>query len=231
MYDVAFCIPTTSHNREWISSDDSYLHRILLDSCHNYSNDVHLTFYIGFDQDDEIFSSASQRNKLNEEYPQFHIEWIPFSPEKGNVVRIWNKLAEIAVENGHTYLMILGDDIKLPKDSGWLNLFIKNLKKQNNIGWAAGWSNNDNIATQFLIHKTHLDIFGFVFPPQIKNWFCDNWMNDIYPAKYKSWRKDYHLLNVGGAPRYQPINDQNLCQMLVKRHRSKLTRHLNLIIS
>tara|TARA_R110000822_G_scaffold203463_1_gene340364 strand:+ start:288 stop:788 length:501 start_codon:yes stop_codon:yes gene_type:complete len=160
---------------------------------------------------------------------RFQIVWFEQKPEKGNVVKIWNSLGQQAIDDGFDYLMVLGDDIELPKDASWLRVFQKDLKKNQNIGWSAGWSNNDAIATQFLIHKTHIDIFGFIFPPSLRNWYCDNFLNDIYPDKYKSWRKSYKLLNAGGLPRYNPLNDAKLCAMLVKRHKPQLNRFLNQI--
>ena len=41
-------------------------------------------------------------------------------------------------------------------------------------------NNNDIIPTQFLFHKNHYEIFGWIFPPQIKNWQCDNFIYNIY---------------------------------------------------
>ena len=123
--------------------------------------------------------------------------------------------------------MVLGDDIVCDKRKEWLGIFIKNLKNNNNIGFSAGWSNNDKIPTQFLIHKTHIDIFGFVYPPQIYNWYCDNWMAQVYGKKFGNWLKDYKLLNVGGEPRYTPNNDKRLCDMLVSRHRKKIIKYIN----
>lgn len=52
-------------------------------------------------------------------------------------------------------------------------------------------------------------------------------MNEIYPKKLKYWRKDYPLLNVGGEPRYLPLNDRKLCDMLVRRYKPNLSGYLN----
>ena len=39
--------------------------------------------------------------------------------------------------------------------------------------------------------------------------------------------KNYQLLNVGGEPRYEPKNDNKLCEMLVKRYKPTLSRFFN----
>ena len=84
-------------------------------------------------------------------------------------------------------------------------------------------------ATQFLIHRTHWNIFEFVFPPQIRNYFCDDFMNEIYPKRYRYWRQDFPLYNTGGQPRYIPNNDRKLCQFLLRRHKKGLNEFLNSI--
>jgi hypothetical protein len=148
---------------------------------------------------------------------------------KGKPTWIWNRLGEQAIEDGFEYLKLLGDDIQLPKDSGWLGCFVNKLKKNNNIGFSAGWSNNNAIPTQFLVHKSHYEIFGFFYPPPIHNYFCDDWMYGIYPEKYRNWLKQFSLLNLGGNPRYIPKDDKKLCELLIKRYRPKLNRFLQKI--
>lgn len=225
--NVAFIVPTTSRNRNWKNVADSDLYKTLLTSLDRYTPHLGITIFIGFDKDDPLFSIFEQRQKINAVFSKFKVIWRQLEPDHGNVVKAWNHLANVAIFEGFEYIMVLGDDIKMPNDNCWLRVFQKRLKSQNNVGWSAGWSNNDQIATQFLIHKTHIDIFGFVFPPALTNWFCDNWMNDIYPDKWKSWFKSYPLLNTGGDPRYIPLNDKVLAERLVKRHRPSLNRFLN----
>ena len=230
MTKVAFIVPSTTNKREWSSVKDTYLFNILMSELHNKPPiDCDITLFVGYNIDDKIYSIMEERMTCNAIFHNFKIEWIPFNDEyKGKPTHIWNELAEVALLKGFEYMKVLGDDITLPNDAYWLSAMINKLKKNNNIGWSAGWSNNNDIATQFLIHKTHLDIFEFVYPPQIHNWFCDNWLNDIYSEKYKNWMINYQLLNVGGEPRYTPKNDKKLCQMLVKRHKPRFNRFLSL---
>ena len=160
---------------------------------------------------------------------KFKIVWIEFKPDPGNVVAVWNGLMKVAINHGFDWFKILGDDIRLPNDPSWLRVFQKAIVKNNYMGWSAGYSNNDNIATQFLIHKNHWATFEFVFPPLLKNWYCDDWINQVYPDQYKYWRKDYPLLNVGGQPRYNPRNDKKMCETLVRRHKKDFREFLNLV--
>ena len=225
---TAFLVPSTTRNTDWTSIEETHLHNILLRTLDKHPPPVPISVFVGYDEDDPIYSNEEERLKLNAIYMRFRIIWIPFQPDPGNVVAVWNGLMKVAMKHGFQWFKILGDDIRLPNDPSWLRVFQKAVVKQNYIGWAAGYSNNDNIATQFLIHRTHWEIYEFVFPPLIKNWYCDDWMNETYPEKYKTWRKDYPLLNVGGLPRYNPKNDRKLCDMLLRRHSRDLPEFLNL---
>lgn len=226
---TAFLVPSTTRNTDWTKIEETHLYNILFRTLDKYCPPVPISVYVGYDTDDPIYSIDEERLKMNAIHMKFQIVWVPFQPDPGNVVAVWNGLMKVAMEHGFQWFKILGDDIRLPNDPSWLRVFQKAITKNNYIGWAAGWSNNNDIATQFLIHKTHWEIYEFVFPPLIKNWFCDDWMNEIYPPKYKYWRKDYPLLNCGGNPRYVPKNDRKLCDALVKRHSRDLPEFLNLI--
>ncbi len=228
MNKVAFCIPTTTNKRDWKSAEETDLWRVLFTELENYlPTNSEITCFVGYDYDDKIWENVEERMKCNASFTKFKIEWTCFKVEKGQVNIIWNDLAGFAVSEGFDYLKILGDDIRLPRDTAWLSCFINKLKKNQNIGWVAGWSNNDNIPTQFLIHKTHLDIFGWVYPPEIANWGVDDAMYQLYPKKYGIWLKSYPLLNVGGDPRYEIKFSEQFVKSIVKRHKSKLNRFLS----
>ena len=228
-YSTAFLVPSTTRNRDWESIEETYLYNTLLRTLDKHTPPVDISVYIGYDRDDEIYSKEEERLKVNAIFMKFKIVWIEFESDPGNVVAVWNGLMKVALSHGFNWFKILGDDIRLPNDPSWLRVLQKAIVKNNYVGWGAGYSNNDNIATQFLIHRTHWEIFEFVFPPQIKNYFCDDWMNEVYPEKYKIWRKDYPLLNTGGLPRYIPRNDRKLCDMLVRRHKKEIPEFLNMV--
>lgn len=41
-------------------------------------------------------------------------------------------------------------------------------------------ANNDKIFTHSFVHRTHIDIFGHLFPPSFKNWWSDDWISTVY---------------------------------------------------
>ena len=231
MKKIAFCVPTTTNKREWKTAEETDLWRVLFNDLEKHTpTDCDITCFIGYDSDCKVWSLVEERMKCSATFTKFNIEWVAFGDQvKGKPTWIWNDLANIAMENGYEYLKILGDDIRLPRDTGWLSCFINKLKKNQNIGWVAGWSNNDDIPTQFLIHKTHIDIFGWVYPKEIPNWGCDDALFQVYPQKWGVWLKSYPLLNVGGEPRYDIEFNPKFIKAIVKRHKPKLNRFLQQI--
>tara|TARA_R110002012_G_scaffold16776_2_gene64189 strand:+ start:843 stop:1532 length:690 start_codon:yes stop_codon:yes gene_type:complete len=225
---VAFLIPSTTNNRdEWQTAQDTYLWKILCESLEKYTPDHEIKLFIGYDDDDRIYSVAEERLKFRAKFMNYKIEWFPQFHKKGKVTMIWNSLAYEALKQEYDYMKVLGDDIRMPNDKGWLGCMINKLKKNQNIGFSAGWSNNDQIPTQFLIHKNHINIFDFVYPNEIPNWGCDNWMYDVYPEKYRNWLKSYPLLNVGGQPRYEIQFSETYVAAIVRRYKPKFIKFLS----
>jgi hypothetical protein len=60
---------------------------------------------------------------------------------------------------------------------------VYNEKNRILVGWL-GYSNNERIPTQFLIHKIHLEIFDWVYPPEIPNWGVDDMILSNYYHKH-----------------------------------------------
>ena len=225
---VAFLIPSTTNNRdEWKEAQDTYLWKILCESLDKYTPDHEIKLFIGYDDDDRIYSVAEERLKFRAKFMNYKIEWFPQFHKKGKVTMIRNSLAYEALKQEYDYMKVLGDDIRMPNDKGWLGCMINKLKKNQNIGFSAGWSNNDQIPTQFLIHKNHINIFDFVYPNEIPNWGCDNWMYDVYPEKYRNWLKSYPLLNVGGQPRYEIQFSETFVAAIVRRYKPKFIKFLS----
>ena len=224
--DTAFLIPSTSHARSWTDVTHTYLHTHACTSLRALGSGG-ATVYVGYDDDDRILASPEARAALAELHPHLAFRWTAFSPDKGNVVRIWNALAEQALQDGKAYLMVAGDDIVYPQEESttWLQTLRGSLRAQHHVGWASGFSGNDRIATQFLVHKTHVQLLGWVFPPAMRNWYCDDFLNEVYPSTYRAWHKDVQIPNAGGTERYTPnVEHRALCDQLVAQHRAPLAR-------
>jgi len=231
MVKFAFIVPSTSNKRpEWKSAENSYLWTILCSSLEKNTPEIgdrRIKIFVGYDVDDRIYSVQTERLKFSAKFMNFDIEWFDQPIEtKGKLSTIWNNLGREALDQGYDYIKILGDDIRMPNDTGWLGMFANQLNRNDNIGFSAGWSNNTNIPTQFLVHKTHYEIFGFFYPEEIPTWGVDDALYQLYPAKYRNWNKSMPLLNVGGSPRYEITFSEKFVKAVVKRHKPKLNMFL-----
>jgi len=218
---LAIIIPSTSKGRDWKYPRHSYLFKTLCSIKETTSSNIKV--YVGIDEDDLFYSDT-----CIEFFNIFGIlmEFVRVNVPKGHVTKIWNILAKKAYDDGCEYLYMCGDDITFSK-RGWLEESIKILQENGNIGMTGPKNTNGNtrILTQCLVHRKHIDIFGFFFPEEIKNWYCDDWINDIYPRIRIP--EMYTCFNSGGEPRYTIEHSRELCQQLVNRDKKILERYKN----
>jgi len=208
---IAFLLPSTTKNRPWDKIEDTYLYNIfgksLLDTI-GEGNGMEYTAYIYIDIDDPIYSQKKELIKLKQLLePKIKVCYFyDKSIKKGHLTSMWNRLFKLAYNEKNDYFYQCGDDIMF-KNKNWLDECINVLQKQNNIG-ICGPINPPNkaILTQTLVSRKHMDIFGYYFPKQIQNWFCDDWINVVYHPNHVN--KLTHLVaeNVGGNPRYHVPN-------------------------
>ena len=222
MQKISFLIPSTSKNRKWNVPTDSYLYNTINSfnkTCANSKN-IKYKFFIGIDSDDIFYNE-----KNIEIFKQLaDIIFIPVSVEKGHVTKIWNCLAKHAFNESFDYMYICGDDV-IQYTNDWVEESIKVLQKNNNIGVTGPMCiNNKKILTQCFVHNTHYKIFGFFFPEEIKNWYCDDWINLIYPST--PIPTNYTCNNIGGEPRYKIIMCPNLSEY-VKRDKLIIEKYIN----
>lgn len=234
---IGMLIPSTSKGRNWTTIQESYLFKHTLKSfLLTYDKSHKYTFYIGIDRDDRIYD-----NKINIDYfikfakvminIDINFVYMDNIP-KGHLTVMWNKLFKIAYDDECEYFFQCGDDIEF-KTNGWVEDCISKLQENNNIGLVGPVNNNPRILTQSFVSKKHMELFGYYFPPEIINWFCDDWINEVYRSINKFFPLENHLcINVGGTPRYNVNNKicnnnnefniennkmRNICTNIVKR--------------
>jgi len=213
---VGIILPTTSRGRDWTYPRHSYFLSMLATFIETMSPGYSYTFYIGYDSDDPFYIRTDVRDFFQRVHSD--IQWIPVDVPKGHVTLIWNILALKAYNDGCDYLYQCGDDIKFLK-AGWVDASIRLLQANGNIGMTGPQNDgNTTILTQAMVHRTHLEIFnGKFFPPEIKNWYCDDWLNGVYPRL--PLPPEYRCCNTGGDPRYEIAYMQNECLELIRKGR------------
>jgi len=209
---IGILIPSTSSGRPWTTYADSYLYTLSLKTfLLTYDKEHTYTFYIGVDKNDKIYDNP----KEVQQYKRFvgimknvSIEFCTiYGVQKGHLTAMWNQLFRRAYDEKCDYFFQCGDDISF-KTKGWVNDSIATLQSFNDIGMTGPINNNPNILTQSFVSRKHMDLFGYYFPEEIVNWFCDDWINEVYRGIYRFFPLTQHFCeNLGGAPRYNINND------------------------
>lgn len=194
---VAVCTSSRSVS-EWNSIDDSDLWRILILSINRmttedqyYTNDLRL--YVAFDDDDGFWL---------ENGPKLQEKWNELSPHPLTIItkvfkRVpstipWNNITMTAYNDGVEYFLRVNDDTEI-RTKDWVTMVIKELSTMDNFGVVGPKSmeGNTNILVHDAVHRSHIDLFGFYYPP-FKNWYIDNWITFVYRHRTKV----LHDLNV-----------------------------------
>jgi hypothetical protein len=212
---VAILIITTSNMRDdWKCIKDTYLYNLSLKTfLLTYDKEHKYKFYIGIDHNDRIFDNLKNQDeikKFTKAFSNIEFEFIVYDDkvQKGHCTLMWNILFERAYNDAYKYFYQCGDDIVFTT-KGWINDSITVLKKNNDIGLTGPVNNNNRILTQSFVSRKHMEIFGWYFPEEIKNWCCDDWYNIVYSPNYLYPLNNHYAANNGGKPRYNINNNPN----------------------
>ena len=209
MIFISLLIPTIKLNNSEFT--DIFLKSFLKFSNFNY---YYFYIYLGYDYND--FGNKTEYNDIP---LSCELIYVKLPPETNSIVKKWNYLLEIAILNNPdcNYFYQLGDDIQF-LNSGWENEFIYNLSQTNFIGITGPIDlNNTNLLTQIFFSKRHWKIFGYLFDAEIENWYCDNWINNIYSNNFIHFSKSKIINSSGNNCRYDPklINSQKLNELII----------------
>jgi len=226
---IGLIIPSTSSKRNYKNIEDLNLFKILINSMKNKLNkNYEYNFYIGYDHDDQFYNKNKHQiinyfNKLKLQNSNIYL--IQIHNKKGNLSAIWSDLAVIASKKCE-YLYQIGDDIEIITPN-WEDKFINKLKENNNIGVVGATDlNNKNLMTQSFVHKNHLKIFKTYFPKELKNWYVDDWVQNVYKPSLSHLFKNLFLKNSGGVPRYDIYNINTLYKEILNRDKIYLKNYL-----
>ena len=144
---------------------------------------------------------------------------------------MWNRLFYCAYRDGNEYFYQCGDDIQFI-NKGWVSKSIELLQLYNGYGVTGPQDTMQHrVHTQSFVSRRHYEIFSVYFPPQIKNWFCDDWITKVYADALLFPLRDKWCMNVGGAPRYTSPRENNtlekerqLCDKLIFAGKIKLKK-------
>ena len=233
---IGILIPITSKNRNWRTIKESYIYNIFLKSfLTTYCQQYEYTIYLGFDDDDKIFSKIKEQKTLLTFVSIMKNVGLKFIPmgniNKGHLTKMWTKLMNIAYDENCDYFYQCGDDIEF-LDKGWVTDSIGILKQTNDIGVTGPYEKmQSRVLTQSFVSRKHKDIFGYFFPHEIINWFCDDWMTWVYKPCFFLPLYDKWCLNLGGQERYEIVGKKTTkmkkkCKKLIERDREKIFNYI-----
>jgi len=243
---IAVIIPVTSNKCNYNNFKDTDLFNILFKSFFtSYSlsaavgpGDLNYEykFYLGIDSDDAFYQNDKVQNDINTFINVMKNTTIEFltidSLNKGNVCYIWNELFKKAYEDNYDYFLQIGSDIYF-QDKGWVDECIDILKQNNDIGVVGmtdmgrkKYNPNDTLLTQSFVSRKHMDIFGFYYPHEFKNWFIDDWISEIYDKNKRKFIIPHRIYNCGGQPRYNIYGDRSLCDMMLNKYENNISEYL-----
>jgi hypothetical protein len=207
---ISILVPCTSKDRDWNHMRETYLFQYTLRTflatrCpgHEY------IFYIGYDKDDPIFSNKDEQAYLNIFRTMIQVRFVELNEPPGYLTKMWNKLFQVAYDEGCDYFFQCGDDI-LFRTQGWVNDSIRVLRQHDDIGLTGPDNQNGRILTQSFVSRKHMEIFGEYFPESIVNWGCDDWYNFVYEGEGCLYKLKGHICtNEGGQPRYVINHDEH----------------------
>jgi len=216
MNKIALLVPVCGRGQNYENLNSTPFITYLLPSFLKYKEDYEYTFFIGYDDTDEFYTKHI--NNLPDMCPDINIKLVELSRCEHKPARAWNTLFKKAYDQGYNYFYQIGDDIVI--ESSWTNLFVSLLKKNKNIG-VIGACHLDNyrlrinsgipvVIENAFVHRTHYQIFGTFFDARIDNWYCDDWITEVYKPGYSIHLDDLFVKNMVIDDRYEirNINDK-----------------------
>jgi hypothetical protein len=233
---IGLLIPSTSNGRnEWKTYKDTYLYNSTLKTfLLTYDKEHEYIFYIGVDRNDRIYDDETNKSaflRFASIMKNISIQFVYMdNVAKGHLTVMWNMLFKRAYNEDCEYFFQCGDDIEF-NTKGWVNDCIRVLKDHNDIGLTGPINNNARILTQSFVSRKHMDLFGYYFPEDIINWFCDDWYNDIYRKLGHFYPlRNHYCANIGGNPRYNVNNEIITSQEHLQRKHAQLRKECDKIV-
>ena len=238
----------TSIGRDWENIEESYFYQIFLRSLIGTTTSKYFyKIYVVIDNDDNLFFNEDFKNLETLEI-LFNISIIKIvnhNVKKGHLTKLWNLAFKKAYSDGCQYFYQCGDDIQFVTFN-WIDDCINQLTANQQIGITGpldlGRLNTNKIyqpgqeyflQTQTFVSRKHMEIFGYYFPEEIKNWFCDDWITKVYYPKY-FYKLEHFILNKGGKQRYKINGSHNendpvkkKCEELILDGKEKLKNYIS----
>jgi hypothetical protein len=185
---VCVLIPVSSRGQNWEHVEDSFVIRMALRNARNTSEEdmYNYTFYVGYDQGDNFFDNASTVADMHQWFGgsmgQMHLKMVSFLNPRRKPGPIMNALSQEAYSDGCDFMYRINDDTELL--TPWTSAFIRALESFTpsymGVVGPTCQEGNTAILTHDFVHRGHLDLFGTHYPPELTDWWLDDWISSVY---------------------------------------------------
>ncbi len=234
---IVLGVPTTSKKTEKL--EDHPLTMILLPSLIQsvtLNPQYKFVLLIGYDVGDRYFDNPANLSVIKStisalyRVPNLSVYFIRLV-KTGAVTMVWNMLYDIAIQAGAHYFYQLNDDITF-KSHHWPAEFTGYIDQNDGYGLVGPRDRKFGckLMTQNFVGRGHHQIFGFLFPPDLHNWFSDTWLNIMYGnLGLKRCNPAIGIVNGGRRdgprPRYMACKQSDHAAML-NRLQDQAEKHL-----
>jgi hypothetical protein len=157
----------------------------------------------------------------DEHHAPIEFRLIRFSVAKGWVAYIWNGLFIQAMREGSHYFFQVNDDVFI-RTNGWTSIVVSKLVEMNDQGVVGPSDHGGNLITQAFVGRTHYKIFGRLYPLDIKDWYSDNWLNDVYGSEGRRTLPEVVFYNMNDKGTRYDVCDRPNWQVVLERGKSIL---------
>ena len=216
MYSIALLVPVCSRNQNYQTIEDIPFFKYLWTSfLKTYNPKYNYTFYIGIDTTDEFY--MKHYKNITSNYKNVGICSVLLEGCEHKPAWAWNKLFEVSYDH-YDYFYQIGDDVVMLDP--WVDKFIEILLKRENRGVVGPcnqinynqrlWAGKPAVIENAFISKKHYHIFKTFFNREIENWYCDDWITEVYKPNYSTHCVDIKVENKIVDNRYniKPIGDK-----------------------
>ena len=178
--DVAILIPVTTRK---IKTPSLQTLPLMTESIPSIIATVESNFnykvYVGTEQNDFLATHQDEIKSMS----AGNVDIIPMIVKGGTENKVVNEIARQAYKDGVEFMCRINDDTTFITKN-WTSFGIKTLAnyKPTNVGVVGPICRqgfNDTL-THEMVHRTHMDIFIYYYPPVLENWWIDVWIALIY---------------------------------------------------
>jgi|UniRef100_A0A6C0EPI9 hypothetical protein len=228
MFNIALLVPVCSRGQNYKDlSSTPIVQHFLPSFIAQYDAAYSYTLFVGYDSTDTFYKSNIR--KLPDMCKYINMVIVELEGCEHKPAKAWNTLFKKAYDQKYDYFYQIGDDVIM--EDAWTNIFIHHLQNNNNLGVVGGChlanykgriaSGAPPVIENAFVHKTHHQIFGTFFDERIDNWYCDDWVTEVYKPDYSIHIKDIFVKNVV-MDRYEIRNINNKIGEYIAEGKEKL---------